>query len=152
MPTVDAFSTDVCVALRDAIEEFHPARWFHRDAINSKPTQGTREASYDFCGDVQQPEEFNRQLRQYAPVLDDAFLGEACINRYEPGDWMPEHIDQSVYRYNLVIPLDATGGFDVEGVFHPDTAGVGVLFGAKSPPHSVPVCHTRRYVIIYLYE
>jgi hypothetical protein len=151
--SVAKFSKDVTDDLKQQLAEMHEARWFHREKINSRPTTQGTAASYDFLGDRQQPKEFNELLRSLAPMYPGHYLAEAIINRYKPGDYMPEHIDIQFYRKNLVIPLCADGdGVDIEGVFIPDVIGEGVCFSQCSVPHSVPAVKNLRYVAIFLYE
>ncbi len=150
---VAQFSKEVCDDLKRQLGGMHDARWFHRAKINSRPTAGTVVASYDFLGDRQQPKDFAAQLRSLAPKYPGYFLIESIINRYKPGDWMPEHIDIQNYRKNLVIPLCEDGdGIEIEGVFYPDVLGEGVCFSDVSAPHSVPRVKSLRYVAIFLYE
>ena len=131
-----------------------PARWFLRKQINSRPTKHTRDCHYYFCGDRQQPEALREKLFALAPQIDEAKVVEACINRYDVGGWMPEHIDSTIdYRYNMVIALCEQGdGIEIEGVFYPDVAGRAVVFPRRSAPHAVPPVRSQRYCIIYLYE
>lgn len=150
---VAQFSKAVCDDLKHQLSEMHEARWFHRAKINSRPTTQGVEASYDFLGDRQQPKEFHTLLCSLAPKYPGYYLAEAIINRYKPGDWMPEHIDIQNYRKNLVIPLcDDGDGLEVEGVFYPDVLGEGVCFSDMSAPHMVPPVKSLRYVAIFLYE
>jgi hypothetical protein len=150
---VAQFSKDVCDDLRQQLAEMHEARWFHRVKINSRPTTQGTAASYDFLGDRQQPKEFNALLRSLAPEYPGLSVIEAIINRYKPGDYMPEHIDVQRYRKNLVIPLCADGdGVTVDGEFYPDVLGEGVCFTNVSSPHEVPQVKSLRYVAIFLYD
>lgn len=128
------------------------ARWYLRERINSLPTQGDRTSRYYFCGNRQQPQALNEYLRAIAPVIEGARLEEACINRYDVGDYMPEHVDSQPYRYNMVVHLCESGdGIEIEGQFHEDRAGRGVIFAARSVPHAVPPVRQQRYCIVYLY-
>lgn len=148
-----AFSTDIAKALVDVLEELPESHWYHRLKINSIPTQGTTEADYWFLGDRQMPKELRELVWSLAPTIERVPLGEVCINRYEPGNGMPEHIDRALYRHNMVIALNQDGdGIEISGVFYPDEAGKGVVFPIKSEPHRVPPVGTRRYVIIFLYD
>lgn len=150
---VAQFSNEICADLKHRLSAMHDARWFHRAKINSRPTTEGVLASYDFLGDRQQPKDFNVLLRSLAPKFPGYFLAEAIINRYKPGDWMPEHIDIQRYRKNIVIPLCEDGdGIEIEGVFHPDVLGMGVCFSDVSAPHAVPRVRSLRYVAIFLYE
>ena len=151
--SVAQFSETVCDDLKQQLAAMHSARWFHRSKINSRPTTEGIEASYDFLGDRQQPKEFSAKLRALAPKYPGYFLTEIIINRYMPGDWMPEHIDIQNSRKNLVVPLCEDGdGVTIEGVFYPDVLGEGVCFSECSVPHAVPQVKSLRYVAIFLYE
>ena len=151
--SVVQFSKEVCDDLKKRLAEMHEARWYHRAKINSRPTKGTNVASYDFLGDRQQPKDFNALLRSLAPKFPGFFLTEAIINRYKPGDYMPEHLDVQTYRKNLVIPLCEDGdGIEIEDVFYPDVLGEGVCFVDNGFRHAVPQVKSLRYVAIFLYE
>lgn len=150
---VAQFSKEVCDELKRQLAEMHEARWVQRHKINSLPTTQGTAAQYGFLGDRQQPKEFNKLLRSLAPKYDRHWLGEAIINRYRPGEFMPEHIDQQSYRKNLVVALCEDGdGIEIEGVFHPDILGHGICFSECSAPHAVPPVKSLRYVAIFLYE
>lgn len=148
-----AFSKDVAAHIVTALGSVEQARWFKRNKINSIPTQGDPTASYWFLGDRQQTPEFNKLLRSVAPVIPGLKLEEAIINRYLPGDYMPEHIDRSVYFVNVVVALTETGdGLTREGVLLVDEPGVAHLFAAQSVPHGVAPVSKLRYTLIYLYR
>lgn len=150
---VDVYSKDFCDSLVEEIEEFHTARWVLRDHISSIPTKGTNKSHYYFCGDRQQPKDFNQAIRAVAPVIEGHELGEVCINRYDVNGYMPEHIDAADYRYNIVVALCEKGdGITVEGEWLEDKAGQAVVFPAFSVPHEVPPVKSKRYVLIFLYE
>lgn len=150
---VVAFSADIAKALRDVLEELPNEYWFHRDHINSIPTQGTTEADYWFLGERQMPKELKALLCSLAPKIERVPLGEVCVNRYEPGTGMPEHVDRAYYRHNMVIALNDDGdGIEINGEFFADIPGSGVVFPIKSEPHRVPPVSTRRYVVIFLYS
>ncbi|WDS62253.1 hypothetical protein [Pseudomonas phage D6] len=99
------------------------------------------------------PKALREVLWALAPDIERCPLGEVCVNRYEPGTGMPEHIDRAYYRHNMVIALNDDGdGIEISGVFHQDRPGEGVVFPIKSEPHGVPPVSKRRYVLIYLYN
>lgn len=149
---VVVFSKEQCRDLLEDIENIHPLRWARRTKINSLPTQGDPTSDYFFLGDRQQEKEFNKKLRAMAPVYPGLELSQACINRYDPGQYMPEHIDWSTNRVNMVVALNEDGdGVEIKGVFSPDVQGEAVVFYDKSPPHRVPPVKNQRYVVIYLY-
>lgn len=96
---------------------------------------------------------FKKFLVNLAPKIHLTWLGEVVINKYEPGEGMPEHIDQAIYRYNMVVALNDHGdGLLINGKFHQDNPGHGIIFPMRSDPHEVPPVKTRRYVLIFLYE
>lgn len=146
------FSESDCSTLLDQIRNFEAARWFHRSKINSKPVNNDGTSDYYFCGDRQQPREFRSLLWSLAPKIDTCILEEACVNWYPVNGYMPSHQDISLYRYNIVVPLQALGdGVIVNDVFHTDVVGRGLVFPAKSAPHSVPPVKQDRYCLIFLY-
>jgi hypothetical protein len=153
MLPVVAFSGQSAAELVQYVDTLPITQWFHRLKINSKPTKGDPTADYWFMGDRQMPKELYAHLLALAPTIDGAKPEEICLNRYEVGNGMPEHVDIAMYRYNMVIPLSDHGdGLLVEGVFHADKPGQGVIMPFKSPPHEVPPVKHRRYTLIYLYE
>lgn len=98
------------------------------------------------------PAELRKTLFSLAPNLPRTFVEEVCVNRYEVGFGMPEHIDLAQYQYNMVVALCDNGdGVNIEGVFHVDEPGKGIIFPRKSAPHDVPPVKHQRYVIIFLY-
>ena len=150
---MDAFSVDIAEAICGALEALPADYWYHRTKINSTPTQGITEADYWFLGDKQMPKELRDVLWGLAPQIEKCPLGEVCVNRYEIGNGMPEHTDRAYYRHNMVIALcDHADGIEIEGVFHQDQPGKGVVFPIRSAPHRVPPVTSKRYVLIYLYN
>lgn len=150
---VDAFSADYAFNIIDYLETLPRPYWYHRLKINSIPTKGTTDADYWFMGDGQMPQELKRHLATLAPLIDGYGPTEICINRYEPGNGMPEHIDQAFYRYNMVIPLSDHGdGLMMGGKLYVDKPGSGIILPIKSQPHEVPPVTQRRYTLIYLYD
>jgi hypothetical protein len=150
---VEVFSKEVCDLLVEELRAMHPARWFFRNKILSRPTKGTTDAHYYFLGDKQQPAEFNALIRSMAPKIEGTELGEALFNRYDVGSFMAEHIDLAQYRYNMVIPLCDNGdGLFIGDTFVVDEPGRATVFPAWSPPHEVPPVKHQRFILIYLYE
>lgn len=148
-----AFSKQISSSLVEYLEQVPDGYWVNRKKINSIPTKGDPTADYFFMGDGQQPKELRNALFALAPTIDGFKPHEACINRYEIGTGMPEHIDIAMYRYNMVIALSDNGdGLLIEGKFYVDKPGEGVILPFKSPPHEVPAVKHKRYVLIYLYE
>lgn len=147
------YSKEWCSELVEYLDTLPRARWFHRPRINSVPTAGSSASDYNFLGDKQMPSELREYLFDVAPKIEGAHLAEVVINQYPPGGFMSEHIDRALYKHNLVIQLSENGdGIIIEDTFFEDSAGFVVIFPTNSPPHSVPVVKTRRYVMICLYE
>lgn len=152
LPVV-AFSAQISKSIVDRCETLEPLRWFNRLKINSIPTKGDPKADYWFLGERQMPKDLKDYLTYLAPVIAGEKPYEICINRYEIGNGMPEHIDIAQYRHNMVIALSDHGdGLNINDVFHVDVPGSGVILPFKSPPHEVPPVTHRRYTLIYLYE
>ncbi|ABY63051.1 DNA endonuclease [Pseudomonas phage 201phi2-1] len=152
LPVV-AFGPDDAKQIIEYVETLDPSYWFHRLKINSIPTKGTNKANYWFMGDGQMPKALKEYLNELAPTIDGFKPAEICLNRYEVGNGMPEHIDQAFYRYNMVIPLSNHGdGLFVEDEWYVDRPGSGLIMPIKSPPHHVPDVKHRRYTLIYLYD
>lgn len=150
---VDAFSAQVSEILIEHIDQLPMGYWFHRKKINSIPTKGISAADYFFMGNNQMPKVLSDILFQLAPTIDGQKPLEACLNRYEIGNGMPEHVDKAMYRHNMVIPLcDHGDGLLVNGEFYVDNPGKGLIMPFVSPPHEVPPVTKRRYTLIYLYE
>lgn len=147
------FSAEVAEALVAYIRNLPLGYWFNRKKINSIPTKGTKKADYWFMGDGQQPKELREYLFSIAPIIDGQKPVEACLNMYDEGEGMPEHIDIALYRYNMVIALCDNGdGLYLEDEFIVDEPGRAIIFPAKTPPHHVPPCKHLRFALIYLYK
>lgn len=147
------YSKETCQHVLSLVHAMEEPRWYHRLKINSRPTKGQDVSDYYFCGDAQQPKAFNQLLQSLAPEIEGYRLKESIVNRYDPGQYMPEHVDLSHYQFNIVIPLcEAGDGVWVNDQWIEDEAGVAVVFPYKSLPHSVPPVKRQRYVVIYLYE
>lgn len=150
---VDVCSAEFAEQLIAYLKTLPELYWYHRKKINSIPTKGTTDANYYFLGDGQMPVELKECLRTLAPTIDGFKPVEMIINRYGVGYGMPEHIDKAFYSYNMVIALSNNGdGLNIEGVFHKDDPGKGVIFPLKSPPHEVPPVQHERFTLIYLYD
>lgn len=147
------FSKDICEAIIEYVRELPDNYWYHRLKINSLPTKGSKICDYYFLGDGQQPKEFREFLNTLAPLVDGVKPKELIINKYEPGGYMPEHVDISLVLANMVIQLSDEGdGIEIEGKFIQDVPGNATIFPSASPPHEVPPVKKQRFVLIYLYE
>ncbi len=147
------YSKEFCDSIVKDIEQFHPVRWLNRKKINSIPTKGDPTCDYLFAGHGSFPQEFKEALFKVAPVIEGYQCLEICINRYDPGMYMPEHVDVDYYKYNMVVNLTEMGdGIEVKGNFIEDVAGMATIFPRRSCPHAVPVVKHQRYILIFLYE
>lgn len=150
---METFSADIAKGIVDFLETLNPLYWFHRTKINSRPTKGVTEADYYFMGDRQQPPELRDYLTKLAPTIDGFKPTEICINKYEVGSGMPEHIDAAMYSHNMVIALSDHGdGITIAGEFYRDVPGKGWIMPISSPPHEVTPVKFKRYTLIYLYD
>lgn len=144
---------DVCDLLYKELENLHPARWVHRSSL--QPGRGMTDLTCDYDCSLNKTlgvEMFNRLLA-LAPEFPDCKVAEIVVNRYHPGQGMPDHRDRTIYKHNLTIPLQEAGdGIVLEDTFFPDVKGRGVVFHGIGPVHRVPPVAHKRYVLIYLYE
>lgn len=150
---VVAFSAEVAQELVAVLDTVPDCYFYNRKKINSIPTQGTTEANYLFMGDKQMPKELAEYLFALAPKIPTCKLAEACVNRYDVGMGMPEHVDLARYRHNMVVALNDCGdGIEIQGEFVADVPGEGICFPSRSVPHRVPPVQHKRYVLVFLYE
>ena len=131
------------------------AFWTRRE--NLGPSRGVdgQECAYDFMGHTFMPGELREYLLEIVPREEGYFLGEICINRYKPGDYIGKHKDRAAYRMNRVIALQENGDgiyIDDEDRFIEDVKGQAVTIQGVGPVHSVPPAKNLRHVLIVLYE
>lgn len=131
------------------------AYWTRRESLGASRGVNGEECSYDFMGHTFMPTELKEYLLEIAPREDGYFLGEICINRYKPGDYIGKHKDRAAYRMNRVIALQENGDgiyIDDEDRFIEDVEGQAVTIHGVGPVHSVPPAKNLRHVLIVLYE
>jgi hypothetical protein len=93
-------------------------------------------------------------LKSLAQEIEGCTLSEVVINRYDPGDYIPDHYDRSIYAFNQVIHLEDSDeeGIIIDGEWHPQRAGQSVVFKGAGKLHSVPPVKNTRYTLIYLFS
>lgn len=146
-------SEELCEQLYKEFEQLHSARWLHRAKLQVGRGMSDLNCDYDCALNKTLGAEFYQRLLEIAPEFPGTRVAEIIVNRYMPGQGMPDHRDRSTYKHNLTIPVQARGdGIVLEDVFYPDEIGRGVVFHGIGPVHRVPPVKHKRYVLIYLYE
>lgn len=147
------FPAQLCDELVTEFEFLHPARWVKRTEFVSGRAKGDRSCSYKCCLNKSIPQNLYNRLLDLAPKFKDAKVAEIVINKYDPGDYLPNHLDRTPYIYNCIIQLSEEGdGVTIEETFVPDKKGTCIVFESIGPWHEVKPVKNKRYVLIYLYE
>ena len=147
------FQPHLCDELVEEIKQLHPARWVKRTEMQAGRGIDRLDCSYSCVLNAGFGKEHRKRLEQLAPEIEGAKLAEIVVNRYDPGDYIPEHRDRTLYLYNLLIHLqDSEDGIKIEDTFYPDEIGRAVIFKGVGTVHSVPPVKNTRYTLIYLYE
>ena len=147
------FQPHLCDELVEEIKQLHPARWVKRTEMQAGRGIDRLDCSYSCVLNAGFGKEYRKRLEQLAPEIEGAKLAEIVVNRYDPGDYIPEHRDRTLYLYNLLIHLqDSEDGIKIEDTFYPDEIGRAVIFKGVGTVHSVPPVKNTRYTLIYLYE
>ena len=93
------------------------------------------------------------KLKSMAPEFEGSTLAEVVVNKYEPGDFLPEHFDKTSYTHNVLINLQSSeDGIQIEDTHYPDEEGRAIIFNKLGVRHSVPPVKNLRYTLMYLYE
>jgi len=133
----------------------HPARWVKRTEMQAhRSAVPGAECKYSCALNQTLGKEYFAHLSSLAPEIEGCSLAEVVVNRYEPGDFIPEHLDRTVYPYNLMIHLEDSDedGLMIEDTFYPLREGRMTVFKGAGLLHSVPPVKNERYTLIYLYE
>ena len=147
------FQPHLCNELVEEIKQLHPARWVKRNTMQVGRGIDRLDCSYSCVLNAGFGKEYLKRLTELAPEIEGAKLAEVVVNRYDPGDYIPEHRDRTLYLYNLLIHLqDGEDGIKIEDTFYPDEIGRAVIFKGVGTVHSVPTVKNTRYTLIYLYE
>jgi hypothetical protein len=142
----------LCDLVKEALERLPAQYWALRDVLAPGRGYPGESCRYHWAGPNTLPKELYRSLLDIAPKHPELDLYEACVNRYEPGDYIGRHRDRDGCILNVTVPLQADGdGLLVDDVFYPDVIGQGNLLYKSGPAHSVPPAKRSRYVLIFLY-
>lgn len=149
----ELLTPELCNELYGEFEAMHSARWLHRSKLQVGRGMSDLNCDYDVALNKTLGAEHYARLLALAPEFPGCRVAEIVVNRYIPGQGMPDHRDRSIYKHNLTIPVQACGdGIVLEDTFYPDVIGRGVVFHGIGPVHRVPPVKHKRYVLIYLYE
>lgn len=153
------FTQRFCRELVSELDQFDAKRFTDR----SKGTTLFRTiekvpAKYRSMINLDIPRSIREKLIAAAPKCG-SFLEEVIVNMYEPGDFIPMHIDSHHYLSFCVVPLVEDGdGFSAyfdgpEGdeTFYPDTIGTGIHVTGNKLVHAVRPVSYKRYIALYLY-
>lgn len=147
------FQPHLCNSIVEEIKELHPARWVKRTQLQVGRGVNSLDCSYSCVLNTGFGKDYLKRLSDIAPEIEGAKLAEVVVNRYDLGDYIPEHWDRTLYLYNMLINLQTgTDGIVIDGVFYPDEIGRAVIFKGAGTVHSVPPVKQTRYTLIYLYE
>lgn len=147
------FQTHLCNSIFEEIKELHPARWVKRTQLQVGRGVNSLDCRYSCVLNAGFGKDYLKRLSDIAPQIEGARLAEVVVNRYEPGDYIPEHWDRTLYLYNMLINLQTgTDGIVIDNVFYPDEIGRAIIFKGAGTAHSVPPVKQTRYTLIYLYE
>lgn len=146
-------SKELCAQLFEEFENIHPARWVKRTELQVGRGVSNLSCSYSCALNKTLGVDYLQRLAALAPEMPGAKVVEIVVNRYEVGDYIPDHRDRAHYKYNMVIAVQECGdGIQILDTFYPDVAGRACIFEGIGPTHSVPPVKHKRYVLIYLYE
>lgn len=156
---IPAFTAEFCKELVEAFDEFDAKRFTDRSTGNTLfRTVDRVPAKYRSMVNLDIPKHLRERLIAAAPKCG-SFLEEVIVNRYEPGDFLPKHIDSHIYPRFCVVPLVESGdgfsayfdGVDGEETFYKDTIGTGLLVEGNKLVHEVKPVKHKRYIVLYLY-
>lgn len=154
-----AFTPDLCADVVKTLEEFDAKRFNDRSNGNTLYRTVDRvPAKYRSMVNLDIPKALREKLIKLAPRCG-SFLEEVIVNRYEPGDFIPKHIDSHHYPRFCVVPLVENGdGFSAyfdgpngEETFYEDIIGSGLLVTGNKLVHEVKPVKHKRYIVLYLY-
>lgn len=156
---IPKFSPEFCGALVSEIEKLESRRFVDRSkGTTLYRTIDQTEAKYRSVVNLDIPRPLREALIAAAPKVG-SFLEEIIINWYEPGDFIPKHIDGHQYTSFCVVPLVENGdGFSAyfdgpsgEETFFEDIVGTGILVSGNKLLHEVKPVKHKRYIVLYLY-
>lgn len=156
---IPKFTPEFCKELVSELDEFDTKRFTDRsNGTTLFRTLDKVPAKYRSMVNLDIPKSIREKLIKMAPNCG-SFLEEVIVNKYEPGDFIPMHVDSHHYLSFCVVPLVAEGdGFSAyfdgptgDETYYPDTIGTGIHVTGNKLVHAVrPVSH-KRYIALYLY-
>jgi len=143
-----------CKEALEEIHKLHPARFVKKQKMDYVRAIGDNlECSYSIALNETLGKVALEKLKSMAPEFEGSTLAEVVVNKYEPGDYLPQHTDKTSYTYNVLINLQTSeDGIQIEDTHYPDEEGRAVIFKKLGVRHSVPPVKNLRYTLIYLYE
>jgi len=143
-----------CKYALQIIKDLHPARFVKRNKMEYYRASGKNlECSYSVALNKTLGKEALQKLTEIAPKFENSKLAEVVVNKYDIGDYLPDHKDKTAYTYNVLINLqDSEDGIKIEDTHYPDEEGRAIIFKDIGLTHSVPPVKNLRYTLIYLYE
>lgn len=153
------FTPDFCESVVKELEALETRRFVDRSVGTTLyRTVEKVPAKYRSMVNLDIPKSLREKLIKAAPKCG-SFLEEVIVNKYEPGDFIPKHIDSHAYPRFCVVPLVEKGdGFSAyfggsygEETFYEDMLGTGLLVTGNKLVHEVKPVKHKRYIVLYLY-
>lgn len=153
------FTPEFCGDIVDAFDAFENKRFTDRsDGTTLYRTVDRTKAKYRSMLNLDIPKVIREKLIQAAPKCGN-FLEEVIVNKYDPGDYIPKHLDSHQYTKFCVVPLVESGdGFSAyydgpngDESFYEDVLGTGILVTGNKLVHEVKPVKHKRYIVLYLY-
>lgn len=103
------------------------------------------------------PKDIYQTLKNSAPKIENHWLEEIVINKYNIGDSIPPHYDKHLYRkFVLIFLSENKDGLTIhhndKEIFIEDKKGMGLEFTGIDVLHEVKPVKHKRYTLIYLYQ
>lgn len=153
------FTSEFCEEIVAAFDTFDNGRYNDRsEGTTLYRTVDRSKAKYRSMNNLDIPRTLREKLIKAAPNCG-SFLEEVIVNKYEPGDYIPKHIDSHMYMTFCVVPLVESGdgfsayfeGADGEETFYEDVIGTGIVVTGNKLVHAVRPVKQKRYIVLYLY-
>lgn len=153
------FTPEFCAEVVDTLDKFEKKRFTDRSGGTTLyRTVDKVGAKYRSMVNLDIPKDLREKLIARAPKVG-CFLEEVIVNRYEPGDYIPKHIDSHQYPHFVVVPLVENGdgfsayfdGANGDETFFEDVLGTGLLVTGNKLVHEVKPVKHKRYIVLYLY-
>lgn len=153
------FTQEFCDEIVGAFDQFENKRFTDRSGGTTLYRTVDRvPAKYRSMVNLDIPKALREKLILAAPKCG-SFLEEVIVNKYEPGDYIPKHIDSHHYPKFCVVPLVENGdgfsayfdGADGDETFYEDVLGTGIVVSGNKLVHEVKPVKHKRYIVLYLY-